>query len=190
MRGQAEVEVEMEVALGDLQGRASFEQGGGGGRGFWTQNLVYQKWPDQIFPIVNFVFSHYGHFGLGRGGGGFGGGPPPPWLLIILKKPCSRHNKALLVSSGLQGHQRHPGATLGQLIVHTFTASGARTWYHLVRKHILSCAMAAELRDLAIEQWKVQHRQTYALTHQVSRGGAAAHIVPSVQQGAVRRRHT
>ena len=29
------------------------------------------------------------------------------------------------------------------------------------------------------------HRQTYALTHQVSRGGAAAHFVPSVQQGAV-----
>ena len=64
-------------------------RGGEGGRGFWTQNLVYQKWPDQIFPIVNFVFSHYGHFGLGRGGGGFGGGPPPPpWVLIILKKPC------------------------------------------------------------------------------------------------------
>ena len=60
---------------------------GEGGRGFWTQNLVYQKWPDQIFPIVNFVFSHYGHFGLGRGGGGFGGGPPPLWFLIILKKP-------------------------------------------------------------------------------------------------------
>ena len=60
------------------QTRASFEQGGGG-RGFWTQNLVYQKWPDQIFPIVNFVFSHYGHFGLGRGGGGFGGGVPPPF---------------------------------------------------------------------------------------------------------------
>ena len=38
---------------------------------------MYQKWPDQIFPIVNFVFSHDGHFGLGRGGGGFGGGPPP-----------------------------------------------------------------------------------------------------------------
>ena len=29
------------------------------------------------------------------------------------------------------------------------------------------------------------HRQTYALIYQVSRGGAAAHIVPSVQQGAV-----
>ena len=47
---------------------------------------MYQKWPDQIFPTVNFVFSHDGHFGLGRGGGGFGGGPPP-WFLIILKKP-------------------------------------------------------------------------------------------------------
>ena len=34
------------------------------------------------------------------------------------------------------------------------------------------------------------HRQTYALNHQVSCGGAAAHTVPSVQQGAVRRRHT
>ena len=53
-------------------------RGGEGGRGFWTQNLVYQQWPDQIFPIINFVFSHYGHFGLGRGGGGFGGGVPPP----------------------------------------------------------------------------------------------------------------
>ena len=34
------------------------------------------------------------------------------------------------------------------------------------------------------------HRQTFALTHQVSRGGAAAHVVPSVQQGAVRRHDT
>ena len=54
-------------------------RGGEGGRGFWTQNLVYQKWPDQIFPIVNFVFSHYDHFGLGRGGRGFWGeGSPRP----------------------------------------------------------------------------------------------------------------
>ena len=51
--------------------------GGEGGRGFWTQNLGCQKWPDQIFRIVNLFFSHYGHFGLGRGGGGFGGGHPP-----------------------------------------------------------------------------------------------------------------
>jgi hypothetical protein len=42
------------------------------------------------------------------------------------------------------------------------------------------------------------HRQTYALNHQVSRGGAATHIVPSVQQSATahprtrrrRRRHS
>ena len=59
---------------------------GGGGRGFWTQNLVYQKWPDQIFPIVNFVFSHYGHFGLGRGGGNFGGGVPPPLVFNYSKE--------------------------------------------------------------------------------------------------------
>ena len=59
---------------------------GEGGRGFWTQNLVYQKWPDQIFPVVNFVFSHYGHFGLGRGGGGFGGGVPPPLVFNYSKE--------------------------------------------------------------------------------------------------------
>ena len=29
---------------------------------------MYHKWPDKIFPMVNFIFSHDGHFG--RGGGG------------------------------------------------------------------------------------------------------------------------
>ena len=48
---------------------------------------MYQKWPDQIFPIINFVFSHDGHFGLGRGEGVLGEGSPPLWFLIILKKP-------------------------------------------------------------------------------------------------------
>ena len=61
-------------------------RGGEGGRGFWTQNLVYQKWPDQIFPVVSFVFSHDGHFGLGRGGGGFGGGVPPPLVFNYSKE--------------------------------------------------------------------------------------------------------
>ena len=28
------------------------------------QNCVNQKWPNKIFPIVNFVFSHNGQFGL------------------------------------------------------------------------------------------------------------------------------
>ena len=84
-----ELQVLREHLGGEGQAGLLLSRGGGeGGRGFWTQNLVYQKWPDQIFPIVNFVFSHDGHFGLGRGGGGFGGGvPPPPWFLIILKKP-------------------------------------------------------------------------------------------------------
>ena len=90
--------------------RASFEQGGGeGGRGFWTQNLVYQKWPDQIFPIVNFGFSHYGHFGLGRGGGGFGGGPPP-LLVLNYSKEALPH----VQSHGRTGMQNfgntHPNA--------------------------------------------------------------------------------
>ena len=41
-------------------------QGGGGGvGGSGTQKFVYQRWPDKIFPIVNFVSSHHGPFGLG-----------------------------------------------------------------------------------------------------------------------------
>ena len=98
-------------------GRASFEhRGGEGGRGFRTQNLVYQKWPDQIFPIVNFVFSHDGHFGLGRGGGGFGGkgSPPPSWFLIILKKPwegAPRCHKAEGLVVGADG--RRAGGIIG-----------------------------------------------------------------------------
>ena len=29
------------------------------------QTFAYQQWPDQIFPMVHFVLSHDGHFGLG-----------------------------------------------------------------------------------------------------------------------------
>ena len=36
----------------------------GGEEGGGPINL-YQKWPNQICPIVNFIFSHDGHFGLG-----------------------------------------------------------------------------------------------------------------------------
>ena len=67
------------------KGRASFEQGEGG-RGFWTQNLVYQKWPDQIFPIVNSGLSRDGHFGLGRGGRGFWGEGSPSRLVFNYSK--------------------------------------------------------------------------------------------------------
>ena len=76
-------------------------RGGEGGRGFWTQNLVYQKWPDQIFPIVNFVFSHYGHFGLGRGGGGFGGGVPPPLVFNYSKEALARSKRVCSVVQAL-----------------------------------------------------------------------------------------
>ena len=33
-----------------------------------TQQFVYQKWPNRIFPLVNVVFSDCGDFGLERGG--------------------------------------------------------------------------------------------------------------------------
>ena len=46
------------------------------GRGSGTKKLVYPKWPDPMFLIVNFVVSDDGHFGLGGTGSGGGGGPP------------------------------------------------------------------------------------------------------------------
>ena len=53
------------------------------GLGVGIQKFVYQKWPDQIFPVANFVFSRDGPFGLGGRGS-------PRWFLIILKTPCPR----------------------------------------------------------------------------------------------------
>ena len=43
---------------------------------------MYQKWPNKIFPVAKFVFSHYGHFGLGgwSRGGGVTLPPPPPMV--------------------------------------------------------------------------------------------------------------
>ena len=35
-----------------------------GRRGGSGPLLLHQKWPDKIFPIANFFFSHYSHFGL------------------------------------------------------------------------------------------------------------------------------
>ena len=42
-----------------------------------------QKWPNQIFPMVNFIFPLYGH--CGQGGGGLG--EAPPLVFSILKTP-------------------------------------------------------------------------------------------------------
>ena len=49
-------------------GREVLQEGGGGQRS-GTQKVVHQKWPDQSFLIVNFMFSHDGHFGRGGGRG-------------------------------------------------------------------------------------------------------------------------
>ena len=52
--------------------------------GSGAQKFVYRKWPDHIFPVVNFVFSHCGHCGLE------GGGPRGPlllWCMAILNSP-------------------------------------------------------------------------------------------------------
>ena len=48
-------------------GQANIRRGGGGSA---THEIVYSKWHDQIFPPVNIVLSHDGHFGLE------GGAPP------------------------------------------------------------------------------------------------------------------
>ena len=52
---------------------------GGGSR---TQKFVYHKWPDKIFPTINFAFSHDGHFGPGAEGGG--GSSDVQWCTAIL----------------------------------------------------------------------------------------------------------
>ena len=63
-------------------GRDVLERGGGSG----TQNFVYQKWPNQLFPTVNFGFSHEGPFGLGGGGGR---GVPPPAVVVVSRSNTS-----------------------------------------------------------------------------------------------------
>ena len=53
-------EIEHQSSTESPSPREVLEEGEGGG-GSWTQMFVYQKWPNQILPIVNFVFSHDGH---------------------------------------------------------------------------------------------------------------------------------
>ena len=44
------------------------------GGGFGTEKFVYQKWPDEIFPIANFIFPPTMVPSLWGGGAGPGGG--------------------------------------------------------------------------------------------------------------------
>ena len=67
------------IHLGSCPGRLLSGVGGGVG----SQQFVYQKWPNQIFPTAKFVFPHDGPFGLG--GGGLG--KPPPKLQIFEGRP-------------------------------------------------------------------------------------------------------
>ena len=47
---------------------------GGGGRGSRTQKFMYQKWPNPVFPSVNFILSHYEIW--------VPGGTPPPLVTV------------------------------------------------------------------------------------------------------------
>ena len=89
---------------------SSVERGGGvlemgrrvgGGGGLGPQNFVDRKWPDQSFPLVNFVFSHDGHFGLG-------GGVQPllRWCRAFLTLPLGGGGRGLdRKSAGAKGGQ-------------------------------------------------------------------------------------
>ena len=63
-------------------GREVLEGGKGRRGGSGTQNFVNQKWHDQIFPFVNFVFPTMVTLVSWAGGGvqgGGGGNPPSFW---------------------------------------------------------------------------------------------------------------
>ena len=65
-------------------GRASFEQGGGGGEeGVLDRKLGVPKMARPDFPYCKFRFFPLWSLWSGEGGRGFWGrGPPPPWFLI------------------------------------------------------------------------------------------------------------
>ena len=60
--------------VGD-RGREVLEGGGAGGLG--PRSLCTKNGPTRFFPMVNFVLSHDGPFGLEGGRSRGGGGPPP-----------------------------------------------------------------------------------------------------------------
>ena len=74
-------------------GGGRMRKGGGGG----TKIFVYPKWPNQIFPVVNFVFSHDAHFGLGGGGGVT---PLPRTAILILAWGWAGVGVAIKLSEG------------------------------------------------------------------------------------------
>ena len=59
-----------------VHARAASKEKSGGVSG--TQKFVYQNWPDQIFPTLNFVLPPRRPLWSGGGGGPGGCRPPPP----------------------------------------------------------------------------------------------------------------
>ena len=102
-------------------GRAVLAEGGGSG----TQKCVYQKWPDQTFPMANLLFfPRWSLWSGGRGGGVQGGGGllrcTAILLLLCRAGPCRlcafNSNEVCLVPRGsgggtglcTAGHRRVP----------------------------------------------------------------------------------
>ena len=74
-------------------------RGGGGPK------VCVPKMARPVFPTANFVFSHDGHFGLGRGGGGLGGGPPP---LVVNDSKHALQSGAGGAYPQTEQHHQHP----------------------------------------------------------------------------------
>ena len=72
-----------------------YQKGAKGGGGSGTQKFMYQKWPCQIFPLVNFVFSHNGCLGLG----GFKWSGCSVRIRLWLRLPHSFHRLLSIVSA-------------------------------------------------------------------------------------------
>ena len=117
-------------ASAEERDRASFERRGGG-----VQKFLYQKWPDKIFPNVNFVFSREGHFGLGRGEEGFGGAPPP--LVFNYSKAALDREDGYLIHSqgpwhkGIVSGQQHEAEQRSQQHRQARPPTSHPAWYNL-----------------------------------------------------------
>ena len=71
-----------------------------------TQEFVYQKWPDKIFPMVNFVLATMVTLVWGGGGGGSKGRCPTP-------PTVHGHSNTSLGDGGGQGTVHLNGSAIG-----------------------------------------------------------------------------
>ena len=85
--------------VGGGQGQGCIGRKKGGKRGCVTQKFVHPKWCDQIFPMVNFIVFHDGHFGLE-------GGLPLLWCTAVLLLPLAGANLFAVPNSEIHGSKR------------------------------------------------------------------------------------